>query len=284
MWNFGETTEMVVRSMVERLGSFCWQARMATLRGAGKTAPDDVLRSIQATHARQVAAQQEAASEPDEAPSEAITIWRRPLHHAAFTAASAQPSLLVPQHCGDLLRFTVPFAGPLIFGGEHMLGSTNRARLTLSAEARRLLLPAQAASLSVPPQAQRIYRGHQQQIVATMFTADATALLTVDLAGLIALWPLSDDCAALLGWFEPMRTATVATAFTARLLRGPASWAPDDQRKESLEATVTLDSETGQGNKARIPANSTDCSVHRVFSHLVNSCTKISGSSLCRHC
>jgi hypothetical protein len=208
----------------------------------------DELLSIEPTFTRQADALRDAAAADAESVPEPVTLWRRPLFHAALSATVTQPCLLVPQDTGDLLRYTAPHAGPLPLGGARAPGTPRQSSAAQSAgrvsrRAQQLLLPAPAPSPAIPPHAQRLYRGHSRTVVAAMFLADAAALLTVDLGGVVALWPVSDDCAAPLGWFEPVRTLRIATAFTAPQLKGPASWHPDDQGQASLEASALKDAD-----------------------------------------
>lgn len=205
----------------------------------------DDLVMMQPTHGRSKAqhiANSDPASDHDTA-MDYVTVFRRPLYHAAMTITTAQPGLLVPQPTGDLLRITLPYAGPTV-SSRHGNGSqrtvhaaaVHSAGPTCSDKAQQFLLPASEVHHAVPPYAQRLYRGHQQPIVAAAFLQDATAMITVDIGGLIALWPMHDSAASPVGWFEPTRTLQLAVDFVAPVLRGSVAKVPSEQTPDSREA------------------------------------------------
>jgi hypothetical protein len=180
----------------------------------------DALVTIAVTHSQQAAY---AMATPPDGALEQITIWRRPVFHAAISATGCQPSVLIPQATGDLLRYSAPTAGNLIFAGLRTMADRTAPAAICSTKAQCFILPAQRPSSAVPPAQQRLYRGHQQVIVFAAFLTDATALLTADLGGEVSLWPMTDNLSTGLGWFEPLRTMKVATAFVALQLNGPRS-------------------------------------------------------------
>ena len=202
---------------------------------AGKMQVQDDLVTLQPTHGRSLAqyiANKDPGADPDVV--DFVTVRRCPLYHAAMTITAAQPGLLVPQPTGDLLRITLPYAGPTLSA----TAPTTKKAVggACSARAQQFLLPATMPHYTVPSHEQHLYRGHQQPIVAAAVLHDATALLTVDLGGLVALWPTHDSAASPVGWFEPTRTKQLATHFLAPVLRGAVVMDPQDQGKASMEA------------------------------------------------
>jgi hypothetical protein len=150
-----------------------------------------------------------------------VTIFSRPFWHPAFSISGAQPLVLIPQPSGDMLRFLTPCAGRLVFGAPWPSGQASASALMrCSPAAQRRMLLAPKASSSVPPSAQRLYRGHMHHIVAIGRLPDSGGLVTVDMSGMIAVWPLTDDHISGLGWFEPKRLMQLPQVFQAPQLRG----------------------------------------------------------------
>ena len=191
---------------------------MKQVQAAGKMHISDALLSVGATPAERAEKQAKAAPQS----STPLTIPRRPLFHPALTAIGTQPFALIPQPTGDLLRVASPSAGTAIFCGVRAMADTNAPAVACSVRAQGLMLPAlKTPSPLAPPTSQRLYRGHQQIIVATVLLHDSASLVTVDLGGKVSLWPTHDNGATRLGWFEPRRTMRLQTTFAALQMAGP---------------------------------------------------------------
>jgi hypothetical protein len=200
---------------------FCGCTAKSLPLAAGKLEITDSLTFL-ATTTAQHSSMSAPSSDSDVAP---ITIFSRPFFHPAFTISGAQPSVLVPQPSGDLLRFSIPCAGRLLFAGPRPLGhSLVSTSAACSPAAQSRILPAQKPSAMVPPSAQRLYRGHAHHIVATGRLPDNGGLVTVDMSGMIAAWPLTDDQSSGLGWFEPRKLVQLPQMFQALQLVGLPRW------------------------------------------------------------
>eukprot|EP00798_Chlamydomonas_sp_ICE-L_P016712 gene16712-22981_t len=138
------------------------------------------------------------------------------LFHKDFSLTGTQPSVVIPQITGDLLRITT-FMGrktlplPLPF-------TTIPPRPIINKQTVGFLMPPQIKNEDVYDQS--LMRGHQGIVVYLGYLSDSTTIVSVDHRGVINLWPSYEGDRTGFGWFKPRATWSIPSKIMTYQPRG----------------------------------------------------------------
>ncbi|KAG1658963.1 hypothetical protein FOA52_004379 [Chlamydomonas sp. UWO 241] len=157
--------------------------------------------------------------------------------HRSFNLTGSQPSILVPQITGDILRIHASVCGaalpiPLARSRRTAGAAVGRdGRAPLAARTVDFLMPPQVKSTDASGQS--IYRGHMGRVVYVAFLSDNTTAVSVDDLGTTNLWPAQETERTGFGWFQPSASWT-----PPRQLKTWRAWGPSYPLWPRKPATV----------------------------------------------
>ncbi|GFR51728.1 hypothetical protein Agub_g14179, partial [Astrephomene gubernaculifera] len=160
--------------------------------------------------------------------------------HPEFTLAGVQPTLLLPQITGDLVRLTTAAASsPLLPAPLPRTRTRTRTRPQLSQQTVDFLLPPQLPSPECRSQA--LLRGHGGQVVFVGALADCGSLLSVDMTGEVHVWQTHETERTGHGWFRPLHSWRLPRALRSLQARGPPHtiWQKQEARTSRILAPGT---------------------------------------------
>lgn len=194
----------------------------APLSAASPMAATSEVKTDGATLATQPAA--EAAGEEEDVRELFSYVATQPEFHPAFTIVATQPFVCIPTLNGDIVRICMGAAdgtqklltdaldvgkgGPadvrearLMHGRRAGLGSGHGAGGALSSEVVNTVLPPIEENLTA--HAPSVYRTHNCYAVFIGFLPDSACMVSVDISGVVAIWPQADRMRTGFGWFAP---------------------------------------------------------------------------------
>ncbi|KAG2500495.1 hypothetical protein HYH03_001274 [Edaphochlamys debaryana] len=137
--------------------------------------------------------------------------------HPEFNIVGVQPSLLVPQLTGDVVRLTSLVGSALL--PAPLPRTRQRPRALLSQQVVDYLLPPQIPSGDVRTQA--LFRGHDAPLVFVGVAGDCASVISVDAVGEVNLWPLFEGARSGFGWFRPRTSWHLPRTLRSYQARGP---------------------------------------------------------------
>ncbi|GLI68278.1 hypothetical protein VaNZ11_012636, partial [Volvox africanus] len=138
--------------------------------------------------------------------------------HSEFNIAGVQPTVMLPQVTGDIVRLTTRV------GSRVLALPLPRTR----GQAPRSKLDQQTVDFLMPPQirapeshVQALLRGHNSHIVFVGVMADCASVVSVDASGRVNVWPTFSGDRTGYGWFRPRHTWRLPRTLRSYQARGP---------------------------------------------------------------
>ncbi|GLC73006.1 hypothetical protein PLESTF_001319000 [Pleodorina starrii] len=138
--------------------------------------------------------------------------------HPEFNITGVQPTVMLPQVTGDLVRLTSR-VGSRVLPAPLPRSRGRPVRSRLGQQTVDFLMPPQIPAPESRQQA--LLRGHDSHIVFVGVMADCASVVSVDASGEINLWPTFEGDRTGYGWFVPRRTWRMPRTLRSYQARGP---------------------------------------------------------------